>query len=328
MQLTLSVLDLAPVGEGSDVGSSLHACVTLAQQAERLGYRRVWYAEHHNMPSIASAATSVLIAHVAAHTTTVRLGAGGIMLPNHAPLLIAEQFGTLASLHPDRIDLALGRAPGTDQRTLHALRRSPASAETFPNDVLELQGHLRGTSRIPGVDAYPGKGTNVPLWILGSSMFGAQLAAALGLPYGFASHFAPEALDVAVSTYREQFQASDQLEEPYVMAAVNAVIADTQDEADELVRHAKRARARRMFGRQRELTEADLDALLASPAGRAVDERFTYLAAGIPQAAASYVRDFARKADADEVIIVPATMDGPSRLTTLELLAQACVGDT
>src|SRR3954467_9441593 len=193
----LSVLDLAIVGKGQSVRDGLDATVAVARQAEARGYRRVWYAEHHNMSSIASSATSVLIAHVAAHTESIRLGAGGIMLPNHSPLTIAEQFGTLETLHPGRIDLGLGRAPGSDQNTMRALRRDASSAETFPHDVLELQGYLTGETRIPHVNATPGRGTNVPLFILGSSLFGAQLAAALGLPYAFASHFAPQALEQA-----------------------------------------------------------------------------------------------------------------------------------
>src|ERR1700722_1884690 len=187
MPVELSILDLAPIARGQTATDSLSASVLLARQAERLGYKRVWYAEHHNMASISSSATSVLIAHVAAHTDTIRLGAGGVMLPNHSPLVIAEQFGTLAALHPGRIDLGLGRAPGSDQNTMRALRRGPSSADTFPQDVLELQGYLRGETLIPGVDATPGKGTNVPLYILGSSMFGAALAASLGLPYALAS---------------------------------------------------------------------------------------------------------------------------------------------
>src|ERR1700686_2979839 len=194
MPIPISILDLALIGPGQTPRDSLNATVVLAQRAEALGYRRVWYAEHHNIPTIASSATSVLIAHVAALTRTIRLGSGGIMLPNHAPLTIAEQFGTLEALHPGRIDLGLGRAPGSDQNTMRALRRYVASADSFPEDVLELQGYLGDETRIPGVDATPGKGTHVPLYILGSSTFGAQLAALLGLPFAFASHFAPDAL--------------------------------------------------------------------------------------------------------------------------------------
>ena len=242
----LSVLDLAPIAEHETAREALEASVRLAQRAEELGYARVWYAEHHNFASIASSATAVVIAHVAAHTQRIRLGAGGVMLPNHAPLVIAEQFGTLASLHPDRIDLGLGRAPGTNQATMRALRRDASAAETFPQDVLELQGFLSGETRIPTVHAIPGRGTNVPLYILGSSLFGAQLAAALGLPYAFASHFSPGALEDAVRVYREQFKPSAQLDRPYVIAAVNVLAADSEDEARAPARGAPpRARARR-----------------------------------------------------------------------------------
>src|SRR3954454_17915464 len=218
--MTLSDLDLAPIGPHETAREALEASVRLAQRAEELGYERVWYAEHHNFASIASSATAVLIAHIAANTRRIRLGAGGVMLPNHAPLVIAEQFGTLATLHPDRIDLGLGRAPGTDQNTMRALRRDANSAESFPQDVVELQGYLSGETRIPHVHAIPGRGTDIPLYILGSSLFGAQLAAALGLPYAFASHFAPQALEAAVAVYRERFEPSAQLDRPYVIAAV------------------------------------------------------------------------------------------------------------
>src|SRR5919205_461446 len=215
MRFPLSVLDLAPIAPGDTVGEAIAASVALAQRAEEAGFGRVWYAEHHNMPTIASSATSVLMAHVGAHTSSIRLGAGGVMLPNHSPLTIAEQFGTLEAVHPGRIDLGLGRAPGSDQNTTYALRRDPRSADRFPQDVLELQGYLAGETRVHGVDAVPGKGSNVPLYILGSSMFGATLAAALGLPYAFASHFAPQMLEAAVATYRHEFKPSAQLDAPY-----------------------------------------------------------------------------------------------------------------
>src|SRR5919202_816808 len=225
MTIPLSVLDLAPISRGATATESIAASVALAQQAERCGYTRVWYAEHHNMPTIASSATSVLIAHVGAQTTSIRLGAGGVMLPNHSPLVIAEQFGTLEAMYPGRIDLGLGRAPGSDQNTMYALRRNPNSADTFPQDVLELQAYLAGETRVPGVDAIPGKGSRVPLFVLGSSMFGATLAAALGLPYAFASHFAPAMLEAAVAAYRQEFRPSEQLDRPYVIAGVNVVAA-------------------------------------------------------------------------------------------------------
>lgn len=229
--LPLSILDLAQIGRDETAAQSLSASVDLAQNAEKWGYRRIWYAEHHNMSAIASSAPAVLIAHIAAHTSTIRLGAGGVMLPNHSPLTIAEQFGTLAELHPGRIDLGLGRAPGSDQQTFAALRRTHASAERFPHDILELQAFLGDESRIEGVRATPGAGTHVPLYILGSSLFGAQLAAALGLPYAFASHFAPQALTEAVALYRREFRPSEVLAEPYVIAGVGAIADEDADRA-------------------------------------------------------------------------------------------------
>ncbi len=227
----LSVLDLAFVPEGATVADALRNSLDLARHAEGLGYRRFWLAEHHNMVGIASAATSVVIGHVAAGTSKIRLGAGGIMLPKHSPLVIAEQFGTLATLYPDRIDLGLGRAPGTDQLTLRALRRTPLSADTF---VLELQALLGPLQPGQAVQAVPGAGTNVPLWILGSSLFGAHLAAMLGLPYAFASHFAPDALMSALQAYRAKFQPSPQLDRPYAMVGLNVIAADTDSEARRL----------------------------------------------------------------------------------------------
>src|SRR5437762_418750 len=230
----LSILDLAFVPEGGMPADALRNTLDLAQQAERWGYRRYWLAEHHNMVGIASAATSVVIGYVASGTRTIRVGSGGIMLPNHSPIVIAEQFGTLESLYPGRIDLGLGRAPGTDQRTLRALRRDPAGAEHFPQDVLELQALLGPLQPGQAVQAVPGTGLNVPIWILGSSLFGAQLAAMLGLPFAFASHFAPDALMQALQIYRTTFKPSAQLERPYVMVGVNVIAADTDAEARRL----------------------------------------------------------------------------------------------
>ncbi len=232
----LSVLDLSPIKQGGDAAGALRESLELARHAEALGYRRYWLAEHHNMPGIASAATAVAIGHVAAGTNRIRVGAGGIMLPNHAPLVIAEQFGTLASLFPGRIDLGLGRAPGTDPRTAQALRRTlQGGVDSFPQDVLELLAYFRtpmpGTENAPAVRAIPGEGTNVPVWILGSSHYGARLAAALGLPYAFASHFAPDDLSTAVQLYRRQFRPSPALEKPYVMLGLNVFAADTDEEA-------------------------------------------------------------------------------------------------
>src|SRR4051795_9909135 len=282
MRIPLSVLDLAPIPPGSAVGDAIAASVALAQRAEETGFDRVWYAEHHNMPSIASSATSVLIAHVGAHTERIRLGAGGVMLPNHSPLTIAEQFGTLDAMYPGRIDLGLGRAPGSDQATMYALRRDPNSADTFPQDVVELQGYLTGQSRVPGVDAVPGKGSDVPLFILGSSLFGARLAAALGLPYAFASHFAPQALEAAVAPYRRESRPSEQLAEPYVIAGVNVVAADTTAEAQEQLAVSRRVRAVALFGRGQSLTDELADQLLAQGASTHVDQMLTYTALGTP----------------------------------------------
>jgi len=321
----LSILDLALIGKGQSPADALAGSVALAQAAERRGYRRVWYAEHHNMSTIASSATSVVIAHVAAHTSTIRLGSGGIMLPNHSPLTIAEQFGTLASLHPGRIDLGLGRAPGTDQQTMRALRRDPMAADTFPQDVLELQGYLRGETRVPGVHAIPGRGTDVPLYILGSSLFGAKLAAVLGLPYGFASHFAPQALRQAVAVYRSEFQPSEQLDEPHVIAGVNVIAADTDEEAAEQHLRVRRARVSLFLGRQtgRTFTDEEADAILASPQGAQIADMMRYSAVGSPDAVRAYLEDFRSHADADELIVVHASPTVELRLRSLELLADA-----
>jgi luciferase family oxidoreductase group 1 len=318
----LSILDLAHIGKDETARDSFAASVRMAQLAEEWGYRRIWYAEHHNMPSIASSATSVLIAHIAAHTSSIRLGAGGIMLPNHSPLTIAEQFGTLASLHPDRIDLGLGRAPGSDQNTMRALRRDPSSADSFPQDVLELQAYLRGQSRIPGVDAIPGKGTDVPLYILGSSLFGAKLAALLGLPYAFASHFAPQALEDAVALYRREFQPSEQLSEPYVIAGVGVIAADTTQDARELFEATKRNRVVQMVGRGRSFTDEEVELLLDSPAGRQVMQMLHYTAVGNPGEVRAYLDAFTERAQADELIVVSSAPGRSAWLRSLELLAE------
>jgi luciferase family oxidoreductase group 1 len=320
----LSVLDLAVVGEGESIADSLAGSVALARLAEAAGYRRVWYAEHHSIESIASSATAVLIAHVAAHTSTIRLGAGGIMLPNHSPLVIAEQFGTLATLHPGRIDLGLGRAPGSDQATARALRRGPSAADSFPHDVVELRGFLGDASPIPGVEAIPGRGTHVPLYILGSSLFGAQLAALLGLPYAFASHFAPQALHEAVRVYRERFAPSAELEHPYVMAGVNVITADTDAAAHRQLERSRRARVRRLFSRGgAPLTDAQVEAILASPRVAAVDEMLTYTAVGTPTTVVAYLDGFARHTGADELVVVHHADTVAGRLRSVELLADA-----
>ncbi|MHC6592081.1 LLM class flavin-dependent oxidoreductase [Arthrobacter sp. C152] len=323
MTLPLSILDLATIGKGQTAAESFAGSVAMAQKAEKLGYRRVWYAEHHNMSSIASSATSVLIAHVAAQTETIRLGAGGVMLPNHSPLTIAEQFGTLETLHPGRIDLGLGRAPGSDQNTMRALRRDPMSADSFPQDVLELQGYLTGPTRIQGVEATPGKGANVPLYILGSSLFGARLAAQLGLPYAFASHFAPAALQDAVAIYRREFKPSAQLDAPYVIAGVNVIAADSASEAQQMMQATKRARVSLFFGGGREFTDDEADMVLDSPQGQHVSQMMRYSAVGTPGVVMEYLAEFGKHADADELIVAHQSTGTEGRLRSVELLAEA-----
>ena len=319
-----SILDLAAVAHGETIADSFAGSVELGRLAERSGYLRIWYAEHHNIRSIASSATAVLIAHIAAHTESIRLGSGGIMLPNHSPLVIAEQFGTLATLHPGRIDLGLGRAPGSDQQTFLALRRDLAASERFPQDVVELQGLLSDESPIPGVKAIPGQGTHVPLYILGSSLFGARLAAVLGLPYGFASHFAPQALHPAIQLYREQFQPSEQQAEPYVIAGVNVIAADSEDEARRLEDHSKRARIRSLFTRgEGRLSDEDVEAILHSPQAAHVEQMMQYRAVGTPDQAVAYLDDFQQATGADELITVHHGDSVAARLRSVELLAKA-----
>src|SRR3984957_1912068 len=328
MGVRLSILDLAPIARGQSASDSFAASVALARLAEELDYQRVWYAEHHNMASIASSSTSVLIAHVGAHTRSIRLGAGGVMLPNHAPLIIAEQFGSLAAMYPGRIDLGLGRAPGSDQNTMYALRRDPRSADTFPQDVQELQAYLSGQSLVPGVDAVPGKGSRVPLYILGSSMFGAGLAAALGLPYAFASHFAPQSLEAAIEAYRRDFRPSAQLERPYVMAGVNVVAADTASAAAGLLQVIRRNRAISLYGRGRgvagpDVTDEQADQLLVSGLGAHVDQMLTYAAVGTPGEVREYLDGFVRLTGADELIVVHQAPGIEARLRSVTLLAEA-----
>ena len=322
----LSLLDLAVVGRDQPIGEALEASVTLAQKADALGtFERLWFAEHHNMPSIASAATAVLLAHVAARTERIRVGSGGVMLPNHSPLVIAEQFGTLAELHPGRIDLGLGRAPGSDQVTTRALRVDPRASERFPEDVLELQGYLSDESLVPTIDAIPGRGTRVPLYILGSSLFGAQLAARFGLPYAFASHFAPDALQQAVEVYRRDFRPSEQLAEPHVIAAVNVVVADEQEHAEALAASVLRSRVRSLASRvpayAGQLDEGTLDALMDSPVAAQARHMMTYSAVGDITTVRDYLGRFAEHARADEVMVTNAAPGLDNRLRALELLA-------
>lgn len=326
MAPALSLLDLAPISAGQTARDSFAASVELARAAERSGYRRVWYAEHHNMPTIASSATSVVIGYVAAHTETIRLGAGGIMLPNHSPLVIAEQFGTLATLYPGRIDLGLGRAPGSDQNTMLALRRDNASADSFPEDVLELQGYLTGHSRVPGVQAVPRAGEVVPLYILDSSLFGANLAAQLGLPYAFASHFAPDALHTAVAVYREKFRPSAQLAEPYVIAGMNVFAADDRAAAEQQKTVAYRARTRSMLtrgARGANFTDAEIDAFLASPNGASLAAMTRYTATGTADEVADQLRAFATSVGADELILAHHAAELADRVHSIELTGKA-----
>lgn len=328
-RVPISILDLAAVGEHETIAESFAGSVELARLAERLGYERVWYAEHHNISSIASSATAVLIAHVAAHTETVRLGAGGVMLPNHSPLEIAEQYGTLATLHPGRIDLGLGRAPGSDQETSRALRRDPMASERFPEDVVELRGLLSDESPLPGIRAIPGQGTHVPLYVLGSSLFGAQLAAMLGLPYAFASHFAPQYLHDALAVYRERFTPSEQLAEPYAIAGVGVIAAETSEAAAEQLQTARRIRTRALFKAPgRKLDAAEIEAILSSPRAAVVDEMLTYTAVGTGAEAAAYLADFQRSTGADELITAHYSDSVASRLRSVELLAKAALDES
>ncbi|WP_245889356.1 LLM class flavin-dependent oxidoreductase [Knoellia remsis] len=324
--LRLSLLDLATIGRDQSVGEALEVSTTLAEKADELGaFERLWFAEHHNMPSIASAATAVLLAHVAARTERIRVGSGGVMLPNHSPLVIAEQFGTLAELHPGRIDLGLGRAPGTDQTTMRALRVDPRASDRFPEDVLELQGYLSDESLVPSINAIPGRGTKVPLYILGSSLFGAKLAARLGLPYAFASHFAPDALVDAVTAYRAEFTPSAQLAEPYVIAALNVVVADEADKAEALAASVLRSRVRSLAGRipayAGRLDEATVDALMESPVAAQARHMMTYTAVGDIATVRDYLGRFAEHAAADELMVTNAAPGLDNRLRALELLA-------
>lgn len=324
--LPLSILDLAPIAPDEAPKQSFANSVALAQTAESNGYKRVWYAEHHNMPTIASSATSVLIAHIAAHTSTIRLGAGGVMLPNHSPLTIAEQFGTLESLHPGRIDLGLGRAPGGDRAIFNALRRDPGASEQFPQDVLELQAYLGEQSTVAAVNAYPGKDTNVPLYILGSSLFGAGLAAALGLPYAFASHFAPDALHDAVALYRRDFKPSAQLDHPYVIAGANVFAAESTRAATAQFQDARRRRVRGMIARNQagiEYTDQQIDEFLTTPAGANIANMMRHTAIGTGPEVAAFLADFAVTAQADELIVAHGALQVEDRLRSVELAVPA-----
>jgi luciferase family oxidoreductase group 1 len=319
----LSILDLAPIVAGSTPAAALRNSLDLAQHAERWGYRRFWLAEHHNAAGIASAATAVVIAHVAGGTSSIRVGAGGIMLPNHSPLVIAEQFGTLASLHPGRIDLGLGRAPGTDQLTMLALRRDHPGSDTFPQDVLELQMLLGDPQPGQAVRAIPGMGTHVPLWILGSSLYGAQLAAALGLPYAFASHFAPQALLPALEVYRERFRPSEQLAEPYAMVGANAIVAADDAEARRLFTSAQQSFTNILRGKRGQLPPPidDIDDYWTEAEKVQASEMLRRSFVGSPSTVREGLEAFAAETGADELIVAAAIHDHAARLRSYELLA-------
>jgi luciferase family oxidoreductase group 1 len=320
--IPFSVLDLAPVTEGGGVGQSLRNSLDLARHAERWGYRRYWLAEHHGMAGVASAATSVVIGHIAGGTRTIRVGAGGIMLPNHPPLMIAEQFGTLEALHPGRIDLGLGRAPGSDAATMTALRRAPG-ADTFPQDVLELMDYLEDEPA-GRVRAVPGQGAKVPVWILGSSLYGAQLAAKLGLPYAFASHFAPGAMMQAIEVYRERFEPSPQLAEPYVMLGFNVFAADTDDEGQLLMTSVQQAFAALRTGRPGLLKPPVRDfARQLDPLQRTMlAEALSCSAAGSPETVRTALQAFIDRTGADELMITAQIYDHAARVRSYEITAE------
>jgi luciferase family oxidoreductase group 1 len=319
----LSILDLVRVTERTTPREAMDNARALAAHAETLGFRRFWVAEHHNIPGIASAATSLVIAHIAAGTTTIRVGAGGIMLPNHSPLVIAEQFGTLAALFGDRIDLGLGRAPGTDQIATRALRRDPSSADRFPHDVLELQELLADTQPGQAVVAVPGAGTKIPLWILGSSTFGARLAAELGLPYAFASHFAPDALDMALYTYRSHFKPSQQLAEPHAMVGVNVIAADTDAQAKRLATTLQMGFTG-IFRNARGLSKPpidDIDSYWTPKEKAEVSRMLECSVIGSPETVRSGLEALVKRTRADELMVVSDIFDHTARLRSFDILA-------
>ncbi len=323
-----SLLDLCPIPEGQTAADALAATVDLARAAERLGFHRYWLAEHHNMPGIASAATAVVIGHVAGQTRSIRIGAGGIMLPNHAPLVIAEQFGTLATLYPGRIDLGLGRAPGTDLATARALRRHMAPEDSFPNDVQELIGYLGESDGASPVRAIPGNGTHVPVWILGSSLYGAQLAAYLGLPYAFASHFAPAMLGQALEVYRRTFRPSERLEKPYVMIAVGVCAADTDAEAAFLRSSQLLAFARLRTGQAGKLPRPthDLDHEIPAPVMAQVRQALSCSATGSPSSVRRQLGALIEEFRPDEIMVTGMIHNHTARVHSLEIAADALAG--
>jgi len=323
--IPFSILDLSPIGRGATAADALHRSLELAQQAERLGYRRFWLAEHHNMPGIASAATSVVIGYVAGGTRTIRVGSGGVMLPNHSPLVIAEQFGTLASLYPGRIDLGLGRAPGSDQITARALRRDlNSSADQFPQDVLELQGYFVPASPAARIHAVPGEGLDVPIWLLGSSLFSAHLAATLGLPFAFASHFAPDAMMQALAIYRGSFEPSRQLDRPCAMLGVNVFAADTDAEARRQFTSLQQAFLNLRRGSPGQVPPPIDDIRsCASPAELAgVDHALSCSAVGAPETVERQLAEFIEKTQPDELMVTGLFFDHAARLRSIEITAE------
>jgi len=323
--LSFSILDLCPIPEGGTAADAFRHSLDLAQHAEDRGYQRFWLAEHHNMPGIASAATSVVIAHIAAGTKTIRVGSGGVMLPNHSPLIIAEQFGTLATLFPDRIDLGVGRAPGTDPVTARALRRDMLTgADQFPQDVVELQDYFRPAQPEQKVRAVPGSGINVPIWLLGSSLFSAQLAAQLGLPFAFASHFAPADLMEAIYLYRHLFNPSPELNRPYVMAAINVVAADTDSDARHLFTSLQQAFVNLRRGTPGRLPPpiADIGAY-ASPTEKAmIDQALSCSVVGSAESVIDGLRDFAARTRVDELMITANIYEHAARLKSFAMIAK------
>ena len=320
-----SVLDLAPITQGSTAGEALQRSLDLARHAEGLGYKRYWLAEHHNMPGIASAATAVVIGHVAGGTTTIRVGSGGIMLPNHSPLVIAEQFGTLNALYPGRIDLGLGRAPGTDPMTARALRRGTrTTGDEFPQDVIELQNYFRDARSGQAVRAVPGEGQHVPIYILGSSLFGAQVAAALGIPFAFASHFAPDSLDEALAVYRKEFQPSEALTKPYAMAAIGAFAADTDEAARILFTSLQQSFVTLRRGQPGPLPPpvASMDGLWSAQEEANVSHSFSEAAVGSPATVQKKIAAFLKRTRVDELIVTAGIFDHAARLRSFELIAQ------
>jgi luciferase family oxidoreductase group 1 len=319
-----SILDLAPITEGSNAGDALRRSLDLAQHAEGWGYERFWMAEHHNMPGVASAATAVSLGFVAQGTTRIRVGSGGIMLPNHSPLVVAEQFGTLAALYPDRIDLGVGRAPGTDQATMRALRRHQLAGEMFPESVVELLGYLEAPVDGQSIRAVPGAGSLVPVWLLGSSLYSAQLAARLGLPFAFAAHFAPDLLHEALDTYREQYRPSPRHERPYAMACINVYAADTDREARRLFTSLEQAFVALRSGRPVPLPpplDDERRAQFLEPVNDALAQLFRYAVVGGPETIERGVTDFVEATGVDELMTTAMIYDHAARLRSFEILA-------